>query len=403
MAPQQDVISKSRGSRAWFYIALASLVAAVGTHGYLTNYHFTLKYGAPAADSLCTLSAVFSCDAAAASKYAELFGIPLALWGAIANFILLGLAVFFPLTDESRKPAARANLLAFSGFIALTSVVMGIISVTQLTRYCPFCIATYVFSFLAFAGFWFGLPKYGKTPFSLSDGKSLVISGAIILAGAFVLNSGLRRPYVGDPKQFERMIGAYLREWNANPQVDIEAVSPLVKGDGGTGAKMTIVEFADFRCGHCKTAAPALDAFVKAHPDTRLLFHTWPLDAECNSAIQHSNGASCALARAVLCAEKKDRGWQAHDWVFERQEQFGSLDSVMTQMPEMSKDVGLDWDEIKTCMDSEETKKTVRDQAELGKRLNIQGTPSIFVNGRQLPGGQALPVLRAAYEQIVNN
>lgn len=401
MALQHQVQSSSPGSRAWFYIGLAAVVAAIGTHGYLTNYHFALKYGAAAADSICNVNATFNCDAAASSRYSELFGVPVALWGALTNLLLLVLGLMYPLTEDNRKAVARTNILLMAGFIAAVSIVMGVISVTALSQYCPFCILTYILSFIAFVGFWLGLPKPSKVDgkYQLADAKGLVVSAAVILFGGFILNSGLRGK---DGKQLDQMVKIFLREWQANPQLEITPVSPLIKGNTDPNAKMTIIEFADFRCGHCKTAAAPLDAFVKSHPEARLLFHTWPLDGECNSAIQHSNKTSCALSRAFVCASQKDKGWAAHDWIFARQEKMSGVEAVMSQMTEMSTELGLSWDEIKACMDSEATKTIVREQAELGKRLNIQGTPAIFVNGRQLPNGQMLPVLRGAYDHIMN-
>ncbi|MCM2282741.1 MAG: thioredoxin domain-containing protein [Bdellovibrionaceae bacterium] len=403
MAPQQDVSPQVHGSKTWFYIALVAVLAAIGVHGYLTHYHLELKYGLPDPNSICNVSSTFSCDAAAASRFSEFMGVPLALWGAVTNFVLLGMALLFPLTENSRKAAARTNILLFSGFIAAVSVVMGAISLMTLTRYCPFCILTYVLSFIALAGFWRGLPAAGKgMRFSLSDTKALWIAGGVILVGSFILNSGIRRNFVQDPKGFEQSLKVFVREWSTSPQMSLEPVAPLVKGNPDPNAKMTIVEFADFRCGHCKAAAPTLDAFVKAHPDARLIFQTWPLDGECNSAIPHANNVSCALARAFVCAHQKDKGWPAHDWIFAHQEQLGGFDSVMRQMTDMAQELGINADELKTCMDSEDTRKTVKEQAELGVRLNIQGTPSIFVNGKQLTAGQSLPVLRAVYEKIMN-
>lgn len=395
--------SNSSGSRAWYIIALIAVLAAIGVHGYLTHFHFELKYGLSTADSACNVSSTFSCDAAAASRFSEFFGVPLALWGAVTNFMLLFLAAFFTLTEDSRKAVARTNILLLSSFVALMSILMGAISLLTLSRHCPFCILTYVLSFIALAGFWLGLPKFGSpTRYRPADAKGLLIAGVTTLIIAFIMNSGVRRNFVQNPKEFEQTLKVFVREWNASPALSIEPVAPLVKGNADVNAKMTIVEFADFRCGHCKTAAPSLDAFVRAHPDVRLVFQTWPLDGECNSAISHANGASCALARAFICAGQKDLGWQAHNWIFAHQEQLGGVDSIMQKLPEMSQELGLNWDEVKSCMDSDETKKTVKAQADLGARLNIQGTPAIFVNGKHLPGGQSLPVLRAVHDQIMS-
>ncbi|MES2856464.1 MAG: thioredoxin domain-containing protein [Bdellovibrionota bacterium] len=171
-------------------------------------------------------------------------------------------------------------------------------------------------------------------------------------------------------------------------------------GASKENAKLTLVEFADFRCIHCKHAAPTIKAFLNAHPDVRLEFQTWALDGECNSKISSANGASCLLGRSVWCAEKQNqKGWAAHEYIFE-QEMYPALESVKQALPAIAKAAGMTAEAMLACTDSEEAKAAVRAQADLGGTLNIQGTPAIFANGRLLPGGQVLQVLREAHGSV---
>jgi protein-disulfide isomerase/uncharacterized membrane protein len=389
-------------SRGMYFLGLGAVVLAIATHAYLTNHHLELKYGLSEGESMCNLSGTFNCSAASASKFSEFLGVPMALWGAVTNAVLLVLALMFPFADESNRARARANILAVAGFIALTSIVMGVISITQLDQYCPFCILTYVLSFIAFFGFWKGTSApSGRAAWYTQVGlKGLIGSAVAIFLLGFVINNGVRKSFVGDNNGFQDMVNSTIHEWQSTSPQTITPVAPMSKGAAEADAKLTIVEFADFRCSHCKHAAPMLDAFVKSHKDVRVIFQTYPLDGECNSAIPTANGASCLLARAAVCAEKQNAGWKAHDYFFAHQDQdnVGTVEGIRKMLEQMAKDVGINGEQLKTCADSDDARKSVEAMARLGTQLNVRGTPTLFVNGRMLNNGQILPVLQAAYE-----
>jgi protein-disulfide isomerase len=324
----------------------------------------------------------------------------MALFGALANAVVLVFALMYPLTDDAKKPAARRNLLLLSGLIAATSLLMGGISAFILKAGCPFCILTYVLSFVTFGTLWMSLPAdHRATPdakFRPTELMPLAIAGVVMFFIALVANDQFKGSY--GAQDMSAIIRDSVQEWQSASPRPIQTIEPLAKGAAAENAKMTIVEFADFRCVHCEHAAPVMRAFIASHPDVRLEFQAWPLDGECNSAISRANGASCLLARTVYCAEKTGKkGWQAHDYVYSHREDFESVEAVRAKLPEIAQAVGLGGDQLIACADSSETKATVERQAGVGTSLNLQGTPTIFVNGKQLKGGQLLPVLSEAY------
>ncbi len=401
-------------SKLFFWLAIIGIVAGIGFQFYLASLHYPLKFGM-STGSICSINETFDCEAVAASRYAELFGVPLAIWGAVTNLVLLCLVLLFPLSEETRKPIARKNILALAGFIATMSVVMGAVSLLKLNTFCLFCILAYVASFIAFAGLYCGLntgatagapSKSSVIPrgpaYQPTDAKTLIAAGVSILILSFITNHGFRRGYVKDTSELNATINASINEWLSNPKLTIEPVAPFTKGATPADAKMTLVEFADFRCPHCKHAVSTVHAFVKSRPDVRFIFQVWPLDGECNTKMESSNGASCLLARAAVCANQRDKGWAAHDWIFEHQEQFSSLDAVKGKMPELAKAVGLNEAEFQACTDAEETRNLVKQMADVGTKIEIRGTPAFYANGRHLPGGQLLPVLAGAYERVLS-
>jgi protein-disulfide isomerase/uncharacterized membrane protein len=393
----------SSSVRTFLWAAAVSTVIALFVHGYLYSQHLALDVG-QATKSVCDINETFSCSAVAASKFSTLFGIPVALWGFIANFGFLILLGLYPLTETGRESIARRNLLIVSGVIAAASIVMGGIAFTQMQQYCLFCMAAYVLSFLNFLFVWLANRKpagtlMGAPAFHFKDlTPVLVVAAAGFLAG-FVAHSSMQKS--SGSQEMDLQAQGLVEEWKASPVRDVKVVDPLVKGASVETAKMTLVEFADFRCIHCKHAAPVIKAFAAAHPDVRVEFQPWPLDGECNSAINQSNGASCLLARVVWCAEKnKKTGWAAHDYIYDLPETYMSTAQIEGDYANMTRATQMSAAEMKACADSEEAKKVVRAQADAGSALQIQGTPSIYANKKQLSGGQSLPVLKRAYQSL---
>lgn len=328
----------------------------------------------------------------------------MALWGFVANFGFLVLLGIYPLTERGREQIARRNLLVVSGVIALASIVMGGIAFTQMSQYCLFCMAAYVLSFLNFFFMWAVNRKpegnlLGAPVFKLKDFTPIVVIAIAGLLGVMVADSSMKKS--SGSQELDSQARGLVEEWRSGVVRDIKVVDPLVKGASVETAKMTITEFADFRCIHCKHAAPVIKAFAAAHSDVRVEFQPWPLDGECNSAISQSNGVSCLLARVVWCSEKnKKTGWAAHDYLFEMNEPYMSTAQIEAAYPAMQSITQLTPAEMKTCADSDDAKKVVRSQADAGIALQIQGTPAIYANKKSLPGGQTLPVLKAAYNSL---
>lgn len=387
--------STSRNTGTLKVIAAGAALLAIAIHGYLLKSHYDLRYGEVTGHLLCDISAKFSCSATSASSWSEFFGVPMALWGMLANLAYLVFAGWDLVTDESDRSANRTSLFAVTGVLVLASVAMAIISIAFLNTICPFCFATYALSlvtgFSAFLGY-----KEGLVPkFQVSFVWVVIAFGV----SAFILNDQFRSGY--SDNQGEAMAKAAILEWNQNPKIELTNADPLVLGAEVDKAKMIITEFADFRCIHCKLASAPVKAFVNAHPDVRLEFYTWPLDGECNTSIQQPNGASCLLARTAWCARKNgDKGWAAHDAIFERFEEWKTAEKIRASIPSLAAQVGVDAEVLKTCADSAEAKAAVEAQARLGSGLSLRGTPAIFVNGKLLPAGSSITVLNAVRKSL---
>lgn len=390
-------------------LALLSLIVAIFSHGYLALHYYPLHLGVAEGEAICTLSAKFNCDAVSASRFASLFGIPMAIWGLAANFVFLLMLLVYSLSlTESRGRLLRLTTL-LTGFSAVTSIAMGSISLFFLGTYCLFCIFAYLASFVTFEC----MRREQQEPFFAKIGEdilSLFTSARINLiyflaipGGAFFLHNFFIQHYgAGD---LDQVVNSSFLEWQAGTAYDFSSPPLLSKGSPPEGARMTIVEFADFRCGHCKMAATPISAFAKAKADVLVKFFAFPLDASCNSSISQGDGLSCRLAKSVLCANRQEKGWELHDLIFAQQDKMSrkkSGDELDWELKSASESIGIRFDDLKSCIDSAETHDLIKAQASLGVSARVEGTPTIYVNGKKLPRGQLIPVLERVYQSLIN-
>jgi len=388
-------------------LALMGCVLSVGAHLYLTLHYYPLKFGFASGQSLCNLNAKFDCDAVSASAYSAFLGIPLAAWGAVFNAILFILILLSWLEWSEYPERLKRWTVLLAGSSVLASGVMAVISVAMMNNYCLFCIALYAFSviiFIALLGwlrepFWQNLKT--DIPYLWSESRGILIAIAAIPLLAF-LTHRIFTQNLGDG-QISRLVNEVVRDWQHAPKVDFVAKPSLAMGANNEDATLTLVEFADFRCGHCKRASFTLHAFVKAHPDVRFEFYSFPLDGACNDKINQSTGMSCRLAAAVYCAEKDGKGWPMHDLIFSKQDTINGLGTTQDIDTLLAKEItptGLNWESMQRCLNEPETADAIRAQAKQGALVNVMGTPTLFANGKMLSRGHIVPVLQAVHERV---
>jgi protein-disulfide isomerase len=171
-------------------------------------------------------------------------------------------------------------------------------------------------------------------------------------------------------KAQEDQAKADLEDQFKNP-VKIEIGKSPVKGPAD--AKVTIVEFSDFQCPYCKRGRDTMDEVLKAYPkDVKLTFKHYPLPF-------HKEAEPSA--RAAWAAQQQGKFWEFHDIMFNNQDKLGADFYLAT-----AKELKLDEAKFKADMDSEAAAKQVKEDAEVGSKNGIQGTPGFFVNGVAVKG-----------------
>jgi protein-disulfide isomerase len=153
---------------------------------------------------------------------------------------------------------------------------------------------------------------------------------------------------------------------------------------GTPGAPLTLVLFSDFECPQCKLEAETLrQNLLAAFPtQVRLYFKDFPLES-----LHPWAKAAAATGRCVL-QQGQDHFWDYHDWVYANQSDI-KPDNFRAKVDEFAKTEKLDQMQFGRCMDDPagagaEVDKEIAE----GKALNIDATPTIFLNGRRLVGNR---------------
>ena len=155
---------------------------------------------------------------------------------------------------------------------------------------------------------------------------------------------------------------------------------------GPAKAPVTIVEFSDMQCPHCQKAAPAIEQLLAQVPEAHFIFQNFPLPAH-NWAEKASGYVDC-VGRA-----SNDAVWKFIQKTFDDQTNITEA-NVDEKLKAIATASGVNADEIAACAVKPDTKARVDASVALGKSVGVTGTPTLFINGRNVPGGAPVEHLK---------
>ena len=389
--------------RFWVLAAVLSSVASALIHTYLAYHSYELKFGFSEGHSLCNVNDHFNCDAVSLSRFANFMGIPLAAWGLATHLFMIFLLIIWSVGLAQNRERILSFARWLSVLILAASLMMGGISILALSTYCLFCIGTYVLSLLLWASLSFASAGSEETRNPLSLFKDIWSEHRWMLVGLFlvpVFSYTIHLMMVDSfgVKDLDVLVSSSLEAWTADTEKSFTEEG-LVFQNGTGPAVMTIVEFADFLCPHCQAAYQPLHSFISGHAGAKLVLKLYPLDGSCNPDIkEHGDNVRCILASAAYCADSLNhKGWALADLIFEDQASWNS-GNVRSKLNQTLGALALDEKAMNECIDSTATNSRVQKTAQEGH--GISGTPTLFVNGKQLRHGQILAFLSAAAKSL---
>ncbi|MBS0619585.1 MAG: thioredoxin domain-containing protein [Spirochaetes bacterium] len=344
--------------------------------------------------AVCNVQNADNCAKAKDSAMGKPFGIPLALVGFFYYGVTAALAVF--LLIAFNDTAIRLTLwgalaaILFDFFLLLYSLVV-------LGGICRLCAITYAASVLVAIGAYL-IHRRGEKIMkveTVSNAAKAAFAAVLIFTvggGLFFNNRAIESKV---PEQtsltreqqqlIEQLNNEFYKQWLAGEKLGIDV--PKSGGKGAVHPVLTIAEFADPLCPHCKDMGIVLGDFVKKHADkVRVVFRHYPLDIQCNDAMKRAfHVGACDLARTIECGEAQGKFWQMHDAVFAQQETFFRNPVTEKSIEAMAQAVGANATMLLQCFRGNATMTKVKADIAAGNRIKIQGTPTVIVNDRKLP------------------
>ncbi len=149
---------------------------------------------------------------------------------------------------------------------------------------------------------------------------------------------------------------------------------------GAAGKDFELVEFADFQCPHCKEAQANMEKLATDFPKARIVFQNYPLEKIHPEAKLAASYGSCVAKLGGGAAFFTFAGA-----VFDAQDGLGTADGATMTLNAAVTKAGLDIAKVSACAATPETSQDVEASVKLAEDVNVNQTPMLLVNGRQVP------------------
>lgn len=180
----------------------------------------------------------------------------------------------------------------------------------------------------------------------------------------------------------QHFVNGTIWDLNESPFLDtLEHLPTDGPSFGPASAKVTVVVFSDFECPYCRELARTIrDNLPQKYPnDVRVIYKDFPIDS-----IHPWAGAAAEVSHCI--ADQNIPGfWAFHDWIFQHQEEVNQT-NLRDKVLEYAKDHQLDATKLGNCIDTHAMAGAVEQSLRAGRALQIEQTPTLFINGRTIGG-----------------
>jgi protein-disulfide isomerase len=168
-----------------------------------------------------------------------------------------------------------------------------------------------------------------------------------------------------------------------DPALEVQGADPPhVRGN--PNAPVTIEEFGDFQCPSCGNYYPELKKIEADFGDRlRVVFRELPLLPMHEHAL--------LAAQAAEAAGLQGKFWEMHDKLYENQATWVEAKDLIPVFADYAKQLGLDPDRFMKDLNGEKVAQRIFQDGKRSHALNIQSTPTFFVNGKEAKGDQWKP------------
>jgi len=195
-----------------------------------------------------------------------------------------------------------------------------------------------------------------------------ILIAAVVAAGGFLLMNAKGSDEVPDLAPVALTGGAIAADMSSGTAV------------GAEDAAAVIMEFSDFLCPHCRQFNGLSGKLLRQNyansGSLKWISFDFPLWPE-----------SWAPAIAAQCAKRQGKYWEMKDLLFARVDSWGQEGNPNRKFIDYARDLGLDADVFKDCVDGQETVAEVQAAKAYGESLGISSTPTVYFNGDHVTRG----------------
>ena len=210
-----------------------------------------------------------------------------------------------------------------------------------------------------------------------------IVCAALMISGAFIYSTGAKQ--------------ATQKSVDQKPVVTAPPITDRDVVLGNADAPMTIIEYGDFQCPGCVAFFMAGEPLIKKElietGKAKLVFRPFPIVDQ----IVGKGTESIDAAMALLCAQDQGKFWEMHEGLYTAEandekavsragsgssEGNGNLNKPLFM--KIAKEIGTNTTAFASCYDSRAHKADIDEITQQGHAAGVQGTPSIFVNGKLL-------------------
>lgn len=188
---------------------------------------------------------------------------------------------------------------------------------------------------------------------------------AYLIANPQVLDEAVQARQAGEESKRVDAVNAAVAQNAA-----LLAPDPRDPAVGPADARVTVIQFFDYRCPGCKGVAEDYLALIRAHPEVRFVFKEWPI------LDRGETTTSNLAARAALAANRQGKYLAVHQALMAEPDLDGpTIQRILTEN-------GVDIARAELDIQSPETSRQLADIHTIGATLNLVGTPTFLINGR---------------------
>lgn len=181
-----------------------------------------------------------------------------------------------------------------------------------------------------------------------------------------------------------------------DPPFEVGVIHPLDNVKGNPDAKVVVMEYSDFQCPACRSYYPITKQLMAEFDnEVAFVYRNFPLTSI------HLNAEFAS--RAAEAAGKQSKFWEMHNLLFEKQSEWERSNDILNLFSGYATLLGISVDQFKIDWSSKEIKDLVKAQKAHAIKAGIGGTPTFFINGKQIQNPRTFDEFKAIIQNAINN